>query len=117
MGDTDYTECLKCIECIKSCENKNESIFNHFIVPQSHVQATKLEDLYRKLWSELEFYLKAYQDLSNKHKWLYQHVKTLNSARVNKIEPLAPATTITKALIGIVNNSNNALMNRKIYEA
>ena len=117
MSDNDYTECLKCLECIKSCEMKNESIFNHFIISQPLVQLKKMEDLYRKLWSELEAYLKAYQDLSNKHKWLYQHVKSINSTRATKLEA-SSESALDKALVDIVRKNNNAyLANRKIYEA
>jgi hypothetical protein len=117
MSDTDYTECLKCLECIKSCETKSESIFNHFIIPQPLVQSKSVDELYRKLWSELEVYLKAYQDLSNKHKWLFQHVKSINGARVTKLEATS-TSTIAKAHIDIVTNNNNTyLTNRKIYEA
>lgn len=79
MTEQDANEFLKRVDTIKSCEFKKESIFNHLIVAPSSQPSLKLEDMYKKFWSELEVFVRAHQDLSHRHKLLYQSVKNICS--------------------------------------
>jgi hypothetical protein len=127
INENDINECIKCLEAIKACEIKRESIFNHLIVQSSseQIQNTKIEDLYKRLWSEIEQYLRAYQDMSNNHKILYQHVKATHLARLSICQQQQtnnPQTQTLKAKNDF-NSKDTAssfseinLMNRKIHE-
>lgn len=80
ITDIQYNECIKCIEYLQNAEAKNEQLTNtSLIVPISDMSVLRRKDIYKTLWTELESCLKFYQDLSDKHKFLYNHVKNLKS--------------------------------------
>ena len=60
------------MEYFQNCDFKNES----FIVPIKSL-GSKDQDLKTQFWVELESWLKAYQDSSDRHKILYSHTKII----------------------------------------
>lgn len=47
------------------------------------MQIYKRKDIYKTIWTELELFLKSYQDISERHRILYNHVRNMliNSIR------------------------------------
>lgn len=80
FNDTQYNECIKCLEFIQNAESKSEPISaSQLIVPVEDLSIYKGKDLFKTIWSELESFLNPYQDFSDKHKIIYNHIKTIRS--------------------------------------
>jgi hypothetical protein len=89
MSDIQYNECTKCIEYYQSCEMKGEGIpTTDFILPVNNnvFKQLKKKDHFKLLWSDLEAYMRNYQELSQKHKLLYNCVKKLNSNSIKSLQ-------------------------------
>lgn len=66
------------MEFIQSAESKSEPISaSQLIVPVEDMSVYKRKDLFKLIWSELENFLYPYQDFSDKHKIIYNHIKTI----------------------------------------
>lgn len=80
INDRDYNECIQCIESLKDAEYKNQAISNtSFFSPESFIPLERLNrnELYKKIWTELELYLKYFQCFSERHRILYNHVRNM----------------------------------------
>jgi len=77
ITDLQYNECIKCIDFIQNLENKNEQLSNSSLIypSRSFYKHLKRKDVYKVIWSELESLLKAYQDMSDRHKTLFMSIK------------------------------------------
>ena len=80
-----YNDCIKCIEYFQTAEYKNEPIFAASLVSPANISADiasalgkpNRKDLYKRIWAELESQLKCYQDVSERHRILYNHVRNM----------------------------------------
>jgi hypothetical protein len=74
---------VKTIEFFQNLENKNET-YASFLTPigLKHVKNLKRKEQYKHLWTELEDFLKNYEDLSDRHKSLCDYVGKLKKANV-----------------------------------
>lgn len=84
INDKQYSECIKCIEYFQTAEYKNEPIGEASLVSTSSLSAEmasllggKRKDVYKRIWAELEGLLKCYQDASERHRILYNHVRNM----------------------------------------
>ncbi len=77
ITDLQYNECIKCIDFIQNLENKNEQLANSSLIypSRSFYKHLKRKDVYKVIWNELESLVKAYQDMSDRHKTLFMSVK------------------------------------------
>ncbi len=73
MTDNQFSESIKLIEYFQHTDLKSESLI--FATQKLKQMADK--DLILGFWNELEIWLKSYQDISEKHKALYNHVKKI----------------------------------------
>ncbi|CAF0765077.1 unnamed protein product [Brachionus calyciflorus] len=93
ITDSQYSECVKCLEYIQNAESKNEQITQeHLITQVDDLSIYKRKDFYKLIWTELENFLKQYQDFSDKHRFFYNHVKNVKTS-MSKSE-----TTISRNL-------------------
>lgn len=85
INDQEYNECIKCIEFLQTSEYKNEPINISNIISPTNIcsQLTDAlgkpfrKDIYKQIWMELESYLKCYQDTTERHRILYNHVRNM----------------------------------------
>ncbi|RNA00228.1 Asunder -like protein [Brachionus plicatilis] len=76
--DAQYTECFKCLEFVQNAESKIEpNNVSNLITPVEDLTVYKRKDLVKTIWTELESFLGPYQDFSDKHKFFYNHIKTM----------------------------------------
>lgn len=85
LTDAQYTECFKIIEFCQNLENRNESIITagNLLIQAKPYRGIKKKDQYKILWNELESFLRAYSDISEKHLLLYRHVKEIRQQHLN----------------------------------
>ena len=88
LNDTQYNECIKCIEFYQNAETRNEPFTNSFIVPDKHLNSLNKKDVYKIIWNELEEFLRVNQDKSERHKAIYNHVKKIKTNSIKTTEPL-----------------------------
>lgn len=107
ITDIQYNECIKCIEYYQNAEIKNESIFNNISnsISENINKIFKRKDIYKLIWTELENFLRAYSDLSDRHKLIYNHVK--------KIKQRSDSLTDTKKPVLFGSNKLNINTNIK----
>ena len=93
LNATQYNECIKCIETLQICESKYEPL----VQTTASCQPASLKDLNRKqqynlLLKELDEWLKKYESLSDKHKFLSDYVNKIRmkdlDERFNEQKPL-----------------------------
>ena len=110
MSDNQFNETLKLIEYFQYADLKTESL----ICPTINLKKIDDKELLKNFWNELESWLKAYLDYSDKHKALYNHVKKIRdnvcksqandlskSTHTSKINPL----DLAKKVDGLLNIS------------
>lgn len=85
MSDIQFAEGIKIIEYFQHTDLKSESL----IFPTDVVKKNFDLDLIQIFWNELEEWLKLYQDLSEKHKALYNHAKKIRDNFVKVSEGAA----------------------------
>ena len=73
MSDVQFAEAIKFIEYFQHTDLKAESLIYPVV---SHKKLWE-QELIKKFWNELEEWLKAYQDITDKHKALYNHAKKI----------------------------------------
>ncbi len=73
MSDSQFAEGIKVIEYFQHTDLKSESL----VYPTDVVKKNFDLDLIQIFWNELEEWLKVYQDISEKHKALYNHAKKI----------------------------------------
>jgi hypothetical protein len=113
MVDIQYNECIKCIEYYQSFEIKGEGIpATDFILQMNNsiYKQIKKKDHFKLLWSDLEAYMRNYQDLSQKHKLLYNYVKKLKINSIKSLQQQQQQQQNVKTIS--INEYNN--MSRKI---
>jgi hypothetical protein len=84
LSDTQFTECIKCLEYFQNCDFKNE-IYIVPLRPLSNRSAVDY-DLKTQFWIELEMWLKLFNDLSERHKILHSHSKIIRDQLIKTIE-------------------------------
>lgn len=112
-----YNECIKCIEYFQTAEYKNEPILATSLISPANISADlasalgkpNRKDLYKRIWAELESQLKCYQDVSERHRILYNHVRnmlisSLRSESILKNRTGQNSQQITSIKIEDVNN-------------
>lgn len=82
INDIQYNECIKCIEYYQSGEHKNEPITSANLLAAPSAEQLALlgkprKDVYKRIWLEFESMLKYYQDVSERHRILYSHVRNM----------------------------------------
>lgn len=85
INDVQYNECIKCIEYYQGAEYRNEPIVGASLIAPSCLSAnvsaalakSSRKDVYKRIWIELEGLLKCYQDVSERHRILYSHVRNM----------------------------------------
>lgn len=82
MTDNQLVESIKYIEYFQHTDLKAESL----ISPTQSLKKLSDKDLVISFWNELEAWLKSYQDISDKHKALYNHAKKIrdNFSKINE---------------------------------
>lgn len=76
--DVQYNECIKSLEFLQNADSRSEPIsVSHLLNPVEDFSIYKKKDLIKTIWTELEAFLNPYQDISDKHKFFYNHVKTM----------------------------------------
>ena len=74
IGDSDYTECIKCMESLVNIGELRVDIDVCFGTGPDERQQEEVE---RRIWLELDEYLHAYQDMSDRHMALAKHANQL----------------------------------------
>lgn len=105
ITDLQYNDCIKCIEYLKAAEIRNEPIKETSLcVPVEDTSFLRRKDVFKTVWTELESYAKSYQDISDRHRILYNHIRNMLLSTI-KTENASRNLDMKKPLPAVVNKS------------
>ncbi len=102
MNDNQFNESIKIIEYFQHTDLKTESL----IYPNPSLKQKQDKELLLNFWNELESWLKAYNDISEKHKALHNHVKKIRD-NIFKIHS-------DENVVKNINNNDSTIFSNKI---
>ncbi len=112
MNTNDYNECIKCIENLTNLELKNEAL----ILPLTANNPNKKEQ-YNLVWIELESWLKHYENMSDRHKVLYDFVNNkLKQKSINVSNELTDKSAINNKRTIHATTKEEIVLNRNTNE-
>lgn len=91
MTDNQFTESIKLLEYFQHTDLRSESLIH-----PKDLKKIPEKELIRDFWNELESWLKAYQDMSEKHKALYNHGKKIRDNLLKANEVVSAKTIPSK---------------------